>query len=125
MKILIVEDIDMNRKLLRLTLRTASHTVEEAKDGVEALTLLKDTKVDLIITDILMPNMDGYRLCYEIRNQPQWGSIPVIFYSSTYTSPSDEKLAKELGGSAFLTKSASPELLFETIRRVSTERPPR
>src|SRR3989442_7043952 len=67
MKLVIVDDIAANRKLLRVTLEAEGHTAFEAADGVEALQLLAREKVDAVVSDILMPRMDGYRLCHEIR----------------------------------------------------------
>ena len=67
MNLLIVDDIATNRKLLRATLEAEGHTTLEAADGVEALQILAGETVDAVISDILMPNMDGFRLCHEIR----------------------------------------------------------
>ena len=60
MNILVVDDSETNRKLLRVNLETEGHTILEAADGLEALATLEREKVDAIISDILMPNMDGY-----------------------------------------------------------------
>jgi len=65
MKIAIVDDIATNRELLRERFDAAGHTTFEAADGVEALQILAREKVDAVVSDILMPRMDGYRLCYE------------------------------------------------------------
>jgi len=93
MKLVIVDDIATNRELLRETFETAGHTTLEASDGVEALQILARNKVDAVLSDILMPRMDGYRLCHEIRTNTRLRSLPIVIYSSTYNSPSDEKLA--------------------------------
>ena len=68
MNILTVDDNATNRKLLRVTLEAEGHTTLEAADGVEALQILNREKVDAIISDILMPNMDGFRFCHELRH---------------------------------------------------------
>ena len=88
MNILIVDDIETNRKLLRVTLEEEGHTTLEASDGVEALQILDRETVDAIISDILMPNMDGFRLCHELRQRDSLKHLPLIIYTSTYTSPS-------------------------------------
>src|ERR1043166_1852769 len=85
--ILIVDDNLTNLKLLRATLGAESLTVYEAADGVEALALLERETVDAIISDILMPRMDGYRFCYEVRRSQRTKAIPFIFYTNAYTSP--------------------------------------
>jgi PAS domain S-box-containing protein len=106
--VLVVDDIASNRRVLRATLEAEGYTVVEAADGLEALAQLERVGlVQAVISDILMPNMDGYRLCNEIRKSERWGALPFIFYSSTYLSDSDEKLARELGGDKFLPKPAS------------------
>jgi CheY-like chemotaxis protein len=74
--LLIVDDHATNRKLLRAQLEAKGHAVFEAHDGVEALALLERQRVDAVISDILMPRMDGYRLCYEIRAHARLESRP-------------------------------------------------
>jgi len=125
MNILIVDDIATNRKLLSAILEAENHAVIEAVDGVEALEVLKQGKVDAIISDILMPRMDGYRLCYEIRANERFRNLPFIFYTSSYTSPSDEKLALEMGGDKFLTKPAPASKIIQALNEVmSVKRSP-
>jgi CheY-like chemotaxis protein len=82
MNLLIVDDIATNRKLLRVTLEAEGHTTLEAADGVEALQILARETVDAVISDILMPNMDGFRLCHEIRKSERLHALPFIVYSS-------------------------------------------
>jgi two-component system, cell cycle sensor histidine kinase and response regulator CckA len=116
--ILIVDDDPLSLKLLRAEIEGAQYHVLSAANGVEALELLKKEPVALIISDILMPKMDGYRLCFELRKNEAWNAIPFIFYSSTYTSAADEKLARDLRGSAFLRKPASMDVILNTIHDV-------
>ena len=122
--VLLVDDIETNRKLLRVILRGEGLNVFEAADGVEALAILERQPVDAIISDILMPNMDGYRLCYEVRNDDRFHALPFIFYSSTYTSLSDEKLALELGADQFLRKPSSAERVVQTLKDAMAHRRP-
>jgi signal transduction histidine kinase len=105
-RVLIVDDNDMGRKLLRIALRSGEIETVEAADGVEALELLETEEVDAVISDILMPRMDGYRLCLELRRKERFQALPVVIYSSTYTSASDERLAHEAGADVFLPKPA-------------------
>ena len=111
MKLAIVDDIATNREILRERFEAAGHTTFEAADGVEALQILAREKVDAVVSDILMPRMDGYRLCYEIRTNDRLRDLPIVIYTSTYNSPSDEKLAFSLGADKYLQKPAP----FETI----------
>jgi CheY-like chemotaxis protein len=111
MKLVIVDDIATNRELLRERFEAEGHTTLEAADGVEALQILNREKVDAVLSDVLMPRMDGYRLCHEIRTTDRLRDLPIVIYTSTYTSPSDEKLALSLGADKYLKKPAP----FETI----------
>ena len=120
MNILIVDDVAANRKLLCAILEAEDHSIIQAADGVEALSVLKHEKVDTIISDILMPRMDGYRFCYEVRASECLCHLPFIFYTSTYTSSSDEKLALEMGADKFLTKPAPASEIIQALREVST-----
>ncbi|MCE9596768.1 MAG: PAS domain-containing protein [Spirochaetia bacterium] len=115
MNILIVDDHAINRKLLRVTLEAENITVLEAADGLKALDVLHHSKVDAIISDILMPRMDGYRLCIEIRRSEKLREIPFIAYTSTYTSPTDEKAAIGFGADKFLKRPASTAVLLKAI----------
>jgi CheY-like chemotaxis protein len=119
MNILIVDDIAANRKLLSAILEAEGHSIMRAADGVEALAVLKHEKVDTIISDILMPRMDGYRFCYEVRASESFRHLPFIFYTSSYTSPSDEKLALEMGADKFLTKPAPASEIIHALREAS------
>jgi len=115
MNILIVDDIATNRKLLSVVLGAEGHTTLEAADGVEALQILEREKVDAVISDILMPNMDGFRLCHELRHRDKLKHLPLIHYTSTYTSPRDRQLSQTVGADKYLTKPASTEVLLRTL----------
>src|SRR5690348_14761279 len=104
--ILIVDDHPSNRKLLRATLEAEGFSTIEACDGVEALDLLARTPIDAIISDVLMPRMDGYRLCYEVRAHHRYSNLPFIVYSNTYTSPGDEMAGLNFGADKFLRRPA-------------------
>ncbi|MDB6059610.1 MAG: Response regulator receiver protein [Verrucomicrobiales bacterium] len=118
MNILIVDDIATNRKLLKVTLEAEGHTTVQAADGVEALQVLAHETVDAVISDILMPNMDGFRLCLEVRKSERFHALPFIVYTSTYTSPDDVKLAQTVGADKYLTKPAPAADILNALREV-------
>lgn len=120
MKILIVDDGPLNLKLLRAELEGDGHAVRDAFDGVEALDLLKREPFDAIVSDILMPRMDGYRLCQKVRQSPRLHDIPFIFFTATYLSPDDEKLCMDLGADRYLRKSATAEEILAALYDVTT-----
>ena len=119
MNLLIVDDTPTDLKLLRAQLEAEGHAVLEAHDGVDALALLKRQRVGAVISDILMPRMDGYRLCHEIRKHARLHDLPVILYTATYTSPGDEKLALDVGADKYLKKPASFETLVAALHEVT------
>ena len=113
--ILIVDDSAMNRKLLRVQLEAEQHSIFEASDGVEALAVLERETVHAVISDILMPNMDGFGLCHALRRHPRLNALPFLLYTSTYTSREDRELAKTVGADGYLTKPASLCMILQVL----------
>lgn len=124
MNILIADDNLTNLKLLRAVLEAEGHKVTCARDGVEALELLQCETIDGIVSDILMPRMDGYRFCLEVRKRKEFNATPFVVYTSTYTSPSDEKTALELGASKFVKKPAPVTDIIAALQSAAAA-PPR
>lgn len=120
MKFLVVEDNEDSRIFLTALLEGHGHDVSNAADGRIALEMAKETKPDLIISDILMPHMDGFELCQEIKSDANLVDIPFIFYTSTYTNPQDEELGLALGGTQFIIKPQEPDKLIKTINQIIT-----
>jgi len=115
LNILIVDDHPINLRLLRAELEAEGHTVFEASNGQEGLAVLDREKIDIVISDVLMPVMDGYRFCTEVRQSERHHDTPFIVYTSSYLSPSDEKLSLDLGADKYLRKPASANDLLRTI----------
>jgi len=120
MNLLIVDDDPTSLKLLRAQLEAEGHAVFEAHDGVDALALLEHQRVDAVISDILMPRMDGYRLCHEIRKHARLHDLPIILYTSSYTSPNDEEVALDAGANRVLKKPVSIETLVAALHEAIT-----
>ena len=115
MKILIAEDREEDRYLLKTILKSADHHVTAAANGREALNYLQGQPCDLIISDILMPEMDGYMLCRQINKDPTLCHIPFIFLTATYLSESDERFALSLGANVFIKKPVDPGKIIATV----------
>ncbi|MDB5777030.1 MAG: hypothetical protein JWP38_3163 [Herbaspirillum sp.] len=115
-RVLVVDDIDQNRYLLRVLLESNDYQVDCARDGAEALAMAEATPPDLLITDILMPVMDGFSLCREWKKHQRLKHVPLMFYTATYTDFNDEIYADSLGADAFLIKPAEPDVLLMVVR---------
>ena len=118
MNILIVDDNPINLKLLRAQLEAEGYAVFEAPNGVDALALLERQRMDVLISDIFMPEMDGYRLCYEIRKHTRLHNLPIILCTSTYTSVEDEKLVRDVRADKYLRRPVSLETIVAAVREV-------
>jgi two-component system cell cycle sensor histidine kinase/response regulator CckA len=125
MRILSVDDDDENLFLVARAARSHSHDVVSAHNGIEALEQLAAGEVDLIVSDILMPGMDGFQLCRTVKSDARFKSIPFIFYTATYTSKQDEELALALGASRFVVKPAARDAFLAIIEEVVREGAPR
>jgi two-component system, sensor histidine kinase and response regulator len=119
MNVLIVDDIGTNRRLLRAILEAEGIKTCEASDGLEALNALQYGKIDAIISDILMPRMDGYQLCQKVRRDERFEDLPFIFYTSTYISPADEKLAMNCGADRYIRKPSQVGIIIRAIRELT------
>lgn len=113
--ILLVDDDPVTLKYLAKTLALGRYQVLTAHDGVEALEVLQSEPVDLIITDIMMPRMNGYQLHECVVQDPQWVAIPIIFLSAR-SLDSDIRYGKEMGVDDYLTKPIEPEDLLAAVR---------
>jgi PAS domain S-box-containing protein len=116
-KVLIVDDKKENLYLLESLLKGHGHEVIAAANGAEALTKLRGEVVDIIIADILMPVMDGFQLCKEVRADSSLQEIFFIFLTATYTDEKDEELAMMLGADLFLRKPLEPDELIGILQR--------
>ncbi|MCW9089122.1 MAG: PAS domain S-box protein [Gammaproteobacteria bacterium] len=104
MKILLAEDNDIARTAIAAGLAAEGYDIDLAADGEEALILARREHPDLIISDVLMPRMDGYSLCQAVREDRRLDDVPVVFYSATFLDPKDEELARSVGASGFIHK---------------------
>lgn len=118
MKSLVVDDKGDARYLLRVLLEGQGHVVEEATNGEEALSKLRADGFDLVISDVLMPVLDGFQLCREVRQDEKLKSVAFVFYTGTYTKDVDADMARRLGADDFIIKPTDPEALCARIESV-------
>ena len=118
--VLVVEDVPNVLELLEVTLRFKGYPVVTARNGQEALDCIVRERPAIIITDILMPKMDGYALAHAVRKDPRTRQIPIVFLSATYVTPEDKKFALSLGAVRFLEKPVDTEDFLLTIAEILT-----
>jgi len=116
--VLIVDDNRENLYMLEVLLKGHGYSVMTAANGKEALASAMADRPDIVVSDILMPVMDGYSLCRELKKNESLGNIPFVFYTATYTEAQDEALALGLGADRFVIKPQKPEVLVSLIGEV-------
>ncbi|MBI4518602.1 MAG: PAS domain S-box protein [Deltaproteobacteria bacterium] len=117
-RILIVDDDERSLYALGVLLSGRGYEVAEARHGAEALAQARLAPPQLIVSDLLMPVMDGYTLLRHWKADARLRAIPFVIYTATYTEPQDEKLALDLGADAFVIKPADPEALIASIEEM-------
>jgi CheY-like chemotaxis protein len=122
--ILIVEDVPNVLELLDITLRFKGYPVVTAHNGQEALEVISKERPALVITDILMPTMDGFTLAQKLRTDPATCRIPIIFLSATYLTPEDKAFGLSLGAVRFIEKPLDTEDFLLTVAEILTQEPP-
>ncbi|GFE83162.1 hypothetical protein GCM10011487_51620 [Steroidobacter agaridevorans] len=123
-KILVAEDDAEARELLMLSLADGDYDLLQAADGIEALHLLRTEHPDLLITDIVMPRMDGYELVRKLRQDESMSSTPVIFCSASYHEREVREMARSLGVRSTLSKPYDLEIVRETVNAALATKPP-
>jgi PAS domain S-box-containing protein len=121
MKILIVEDKAESLYMLETLLKGSGYEVVSAKNGLEALEQLKKDTIEMIISDILMPKMDGFQLCRACKRDDTVRNIPFVFYTATYTDKKDEEFALSLGAEKFIIKPVDPDMFLKILEGVIEE----
>ena len=121
-RLLIVDDSPQNLYMLQVLLSTNGFQVELASNGAEALERARRAPPDMIISDILMPVMDGFALCRSWKADERLKNIPFVFYTATYTDPKDEDFGLSLGADRFITKPFEPDKLLALLRETMNNR---
>ena len=122
--LLVVEDIPDILKLLDATLKFKGYRVVTAQNGQEALDAIQRERPAMIITDILMPKMDGFSLVHRLRINPETRDIPVIFLTATYVAPEDKAFALTIGVSRFIEKPVDFDQFLPTVAEIMAKGAP-
>lgn len=118
--ILIVDDSETVRQVLKLALGNAGYKVVEAEDGFDALDKLSGVPVDMLITDLNMPNMDGLELIKKVREEGSHRFTPIVMLT-TESSEEKKKAGREAGASGWIVKPFKPEQLLKVVKMVLGE----
>jgi CheY-like chemotaxis protein len=122
--LLIVEDVPDILRLLEETLKFKGYNAVTARNGHEALERIQRDRPALIITDIMMPKLDGFGLVHRLRINPETRDIPVIFLTATYVALEDKAFALNIGVTRFIEKPVNFEKFLETIDELLTKGAP-
>jgi PAS domain S-box-containing protein len=114
-RILVADDDPMGLKLTGMQLKQHGFDVVTANDGAEALRLARQSPPDAILSDVLMPNMDGFQLCLAVREDSRLERIPVILCSANYVEDWDQRLAKRVGASGMITRTPGMEEAIQAV----------
>lgn len=113
-KILLVDDEKEFVDMIKMRLEAKNYAVITAYDGIEALNKTRELRPDLIILDIMLPNLDGYQVCRMIKFDKTFGEIPIILLTAL-DQQKDRKLGEQVRADAYITKPFEPEELVEKI----------
>lgn len=116
-RILIVDDEDGLRSMLRFRLEALNHDVSEAIDGQEGLDKARSDKPDLIILDLMLPKIDGFKVCRMLKFDEKYKGIPIIMFTAR-AQQKDKELGKEVCADAYITKPFETEVLLGKIKEL-------
>ncbi len=119
-KILVVDDEISLTKVVEIRLRAAGYDVILAHDGQEGLEKAKTESPDLMILDLMLPKMDGFKVCGLLKSDVRYKKIPIIIYTAR-VQDSDQRLGKEVGADAYITKPFDPQVFLEKVKELLAE----
>jgi PAS domain S-box-containing protein len=116
-RLLIVDDDAVQLKLARFRLERVGFQVDGAADGLEALERLAVAKPDVVVSDVMMPRLDGFALCVAVREDPGLAELPVVLMTNSYLEEGDRELARRAGASAFVVRTPEMAEIVQAVRR--------
>src|SRR5665648_300999 len=121
MKVLVVDDDKDGRFIIVKIFESNGYEVSSACNGIVALESIKISKPDIIISDIMMPEMDGFTFLHRLKQYDEFKYIPFVFYTAHYMSKKDDEFGRSLGASKFILKPKDPMVLINEIESVMAE----
>ena len=122
LSILLVDDIQENLELLEDVLSENGYVPLMARNGVEALEMVRREQVHMIVADAMMPKMDGFQLCKEVRALPSCSTLPFIIYTGNYVDATDQEFARSIGVDRYVVKYAGLGTLVQAINELAQQR---
>ncbi|HEX9007462.1 MAG TPA: ATP-binding protein [Bacteroidota bacterium] len=122
LKVLLVDDVPENLALLEDVLSENGYDPVLTRNGLEALQYLRACPVHLIVADAMMPKMDGFQLCKEVKAQTIWTKIPFIIYTGNYVDGADQEFARSIGVDRYVVKYAGLGTLLQAVNELAQER---
>jgi len=119
-RILIVDDEVQLVEMVKMRLEAAGYEIISAYDGQEGFDKAKKDKPDLIILDLMLPKMDGYKVCGLLKNDARYSKIPIIMFTAR-VQDEDMRLGKDLGAEEYVTKPFDPKILLSKIKELLGE----
>jgi PAS domain S-box-containing protein len=123
-RVIVADDEAIQRKLAVLRLEEAGFVAEPAADGEEALDKVRASPPDIILADVLMPRLDGFKLCWAVRNDPRLARLPVVLVSSKYVEEGDRRLAHDVGASALVGRTPDMREAIDALLASLELKPP-
>ncbi len=119
-RLLIVDDEPDLADMIKFRLESNGYEILLANDGQQALEVARKERPDLIILDLMLPKMDGYKVCGLLKKDARYANIPIIIFTAK-AQEEDKKLSQEVGANAYLSKPFEPKILLEKIRELTKE----
>lgn len=123
-QVLVVDDDALQAKLARLRLKRHGFDVHMAANGVEALRAARALVPDAIVSDVMMPQLDGFGLCAALRQEPALARVPLVLMSNSYVDEADQKLARAAGADDLVSRTPSLQEVIEALRTALSAQPP-
>jgi CheY-like chemotaxis protein len=122
--VLLVDDVASSREIVATLLGYRGHRVLEAGEAAEAISVARREHPDIVVTDVLMPGMDGYELARRLRRDPETARTALVFYSANYTEDELRPIMDSSGASRVVSKAAGPQRLLDAVEEVLCEPAP-
>jgi len=120
-RVLIVDDEEDLVKIVAFTLKHAGYDILTAYNGNEGLRAAQEEKPDLIILDLMLPKMDGYKICALLKANSKYSHIPIIIFTAR-AQETDKEMSKEAGANAYISKPFEPEVLLDMVKKLLREK---